>query len=111
MIMYPYNQGGGSAITFDDFAVDQSIFIEMTDAFFDYNATNNGIGKYFTALLASLEQLVYIEMPMYLQPKDVANLQLRVPIYLRQYGAYFAIEKIKYIQGGTSTVELLKINL
>lgn len=111
VIMYPYNQGGGSAITFDDFVVDQSIFIEMTDAFFDYNDATNGVGKYFTALLASLEQLVYIEMPMYLQPKDVANLQLRVPIYLRQYGAYFAIEKIKYIQGGTSTVELLKINL
>jgi hypothetical protein len=110
-IKYYYNQGGGVAISIDDFVVDQSIFIEMTDAFFDYNDSTNGIGKYFTALLASLEQLVYIEMPMYLQPKDVANLQLRVPIYLRQYGAYFAIEKIKYIQGGTSTVELLKINL
>ena len=109
-IHFLYNQGGGATIMEDHFNVDQSIFHEMSDAFFDYNDDVNGIGKYFKDLLAALYKIAYIEVPVYLQPKDIATLQMRKPVYLRQYGAYFSIEKVKYVQGGTSTVELLRIN-
>ena len=109
-IHYLYNQGGGATIIKGTFDVDQSIFVECDDSFFNYNDTANGIGKYFKDLLAALNQITYIELPIYLQPKDVAELSFQKPVYLKQFGAYFSIEKIKYIQGGTSYIELLKIN-
>ena len=104
------NGKGGGVIIEETFGVDQSIFVECDDSFFNYNDTANGIGKYFKDLLAALNQITYIELPIYLQPKDVAELSFQKPVYLKQFGAYFSIEKIKYIQGGTSYVELLKIN-
>ena len=109
VIHHLYSQGGDTIIE-DTFAIDQSIFVECDDSFFNYNDTTNGVGKYFKDLLAALNRITYIELPIYLQPKDVAELSFQKPVYLKQFGAYFSIEKIKYIQGGTSYIELLKIN-
>ena len=81
------------------------------DSYFDYDNMADGIGANFKTLLDALYRIVYIKVPMRLTPIDVATLDFTKPIYLQQYKAYFALEKVQYGDGGVSKVELIKLNL
>ena len=49
---------------------------------------------------------------MVLTPSDLQELDFKIPIYLKQFGAYFMISKISgYKYGGTCDVELLRLEL
>ena len=70
-----------------------------------------GAGAIFKTLIDSLYRVNYIRVPVSLLPTDIARLDFKKPIYLRQYGAYFSLEKLQYIPGGISIIELIKLNL
>ena len=86
-------------------------FVSADDSYFDYANTIDGIGANFKSLLDALYRIVYIKVPMRLTPIDVATLDFTKPIYLEQYNAYFALEKVQYGDNGVSKVELIKLNL
>ena len=86
-------------------------FVSADDSYFDYANTIDGIGVNFKSLLDALYRIVYIKVPMRLTPIDVATLDFTKPIYLEQYNAYFALEKVQYGDNGVSKVELIKLNL
>ena len=85
--------------------------VTADDSYFDYDNMADGIGANFKTLLDALYRIVYIKVPMRLTPIDVATLDFTKPIYLQQYKAYFALEKVQYGDGGVSKVELIKLNL
>lgn len=82
-----------------------------TIAEFEYSNLTTGIGSAFSTLLDALYRVIYIQVPMRLQPTDVGDLDFKKPIYLQQYNAYFALEKVQYGANGISKVDLIKLNL
>jgi len=86
-------------------------FVTADDSYFDYANTVDGIGVNFKALLDALYKIVYIKVPMRLTPTDVATLDFKKPVFLKQYNAYFSLEKVQYGENGSSKVELIKLNL
>jgi len=61
---------------------------------------------------ASYQKIVekprYLKENFYLKPQDIQNLDLKIPIYLRQYGKYYAIMNLNYSEL-TSVCELLEV--
>lgn len=51
----------------------------------------------------------YIKESFYLKSSDIASLDLTVPIYLEQYGKYYAIMVLQYKSDDFSDVELLEV--
>lgn len=51
----------------------------------------------------------YTKEKFYLKAEDINNLDLRIPIYLEQYGKYYAIMVAQCNEEDTSDVELLEI--
>ena len=88
-----------------------SYFLLADDSYFDYDNMKDGVGANFKTLLDALYRIVYIKVPMRLTPIDVETLDFTKPIYLQQYKAYFALEKVQYGESGVSKVELIKLNL
>ena len=64
-----------------------------------------------STLLDALYRIVYIKVPMRLTPTDMATLDFKKPVFLKQYNAYFSLEKLQYGENGVSKVELIKLNL
>ena len=46
---------------------------------------------------------------LHLKPEDIAGLTLDIPIYLHQYGKYYAIMVLQYKEDEFSECELLEI--
>ena len=107
--LYWTNQQGGLDV--DMGGVKGSLCALCTTAEFDYSDLITGIGANFKALIDALYRINFIQVPMRLLPTDIINLDFKKPIYLRQYGAYFALEKMQYGADGISKVELIKLNL
>lgn len=108
---YPFD---GTPLYLNDSAyipIDGEYLLLADDSYFDYSDTINGIGYNFKTLLDALYKIVCLEVPMRLTPSDIANLDFKKPIFLQQYNAYFALEKVQYGENGISKVELLKLNL
>ena len=109
---YPYD---GTHLYFNDggsyVLIDGEYLALADDSYFDYANTVDGIGANFKSLLDALYRIVYIKLPMRLTPIDVATLDFTKPVYLEQYNAYFALEKVQYGDNGVSKVELIKLNL
>ena len=91
--------------------VDSSYCALATTSKFDYSNTASGIGAGFKTLLDALHRVNYIKVPVRLLPTDLLNIDFKMPIYLRQYGAYFSLEKLQYVPDGVSKIELIKLNL
>jgi hypothetical protein len=91
--------------------IDGAYLALADDSYFDYANRVDGIGVNFKALLDALYRIVYIKVPMRLTPTDVATLDFKKPVFLKQYNAYFSLEKVQYGENGSSKVELIKLNL
>jgi len=61
---------------------------------------------------ASYQKIVekprYLKENFYLKPQDIQGIDLKIPIYLRQYGKYYAIMNLNYSEL-TSVCELLEV--
>ena len=91
--------------------IDGAYLALADDSYFDYANTVDGIGANFKTLLDALHRIVYIKVPMRLTPTDMATLDFKKPVFLKQYNAYFSLEKVQYGENGISKVELIKLNL
>lgn len=69
----------------------------------------NVIAEKYAVLSGLLNNAVVIKEEFRLSDYDIANISMDVPIYLRQYGAYFVIYKLRQKDNNTSEVTLVKI--
>ncbi len=66
--------------------------------------------KYYTELQKILQNTKVLVRYFLLTPRDIAELNLLIPIYLQQHNAYFYINKIdSWIKGQPVKVELVKL--
>ena len=70
----------------------------------------NVIAEKYAVLSGLLNNAVVIKEEFRLSDYDIANISMDVPIYLRQYGAYFVIYKLRQKDNNTSEVTLVKIS-
>lgn len=72
--------------------------------------TSADILAHYQGLADSLERIKVIKMSMLLTPSDIQSLDPYTPIFLRQYGEYFYINKIdQWEEGKECVVELLQL--
>jgi hypothetical protein len=66
--------------------------------------------KYYSDLQKILQNTKILVRYFLLTPRDIAELDLLIPIYLQQHNAYFYINKIdSWIKGQPCKVELIRI--
>ena len=70
----------------------------------------NVIAEKYAVLSGLLNNAVVIKEEFRLSDYDIANISMNVPVYLRQYGAYFVIYKLRQKDNNTSEVTLVKIS-
>jgi hypothetical protein len=63
----------------------------------------------YTGYQSLIEKPRYLREKFHLKPQDVANLDMEIPIYLEQYGKYYAIMQLQYKDNEFSECELLEI--
>lgn len=66
------------------------------------------IPKYYNTLKDLLQRAIKIKVKMRLNEIDLKTLDVTTPVYLEQFGRYYAIETIQ-AEGDTSTVELVQL--
>lgn len=66
------------------------------------------IPKYYNTLEDLLQRAIRIKVKMRLNELDLKTLDVTTPVYLEQFGRYYAIETIQ-AEGETSTVELVQL--
>jgi hypothetical protein len=67
------------------------------------------LSKYYSSYQDIVKHPKVISEYVRLSPVELKELDLTVPVYLRQYGSYFAIVKVKTKENNICEVELLKI--
>ena len=61
-------------------------------------------------LAATLQDINIITETFVLSDFELLNFDETIPVYLRQYGAYFAVLEIKSSKAGIAEVQMLKLN-
>lgn len=97
--------------SYTSFTITGDYFLGVADDYFDYSDTETGIGANFATLLDALHRITFLKVPARLTPLDLATLDFKRPVFLQTYNAYFAIDKIKYGEGGVSSLDLIKLNI
>ena len=62
----------------------------------------------YTSYQKIVEKPRYLKENFYLKPQDIQGIDLKIPIYLHQYGKYYAIMNLNYSEL-TSVCELLEV--
>lgn len=71
---------------------------------------NSLIEENYLELIASLQKAKIVTVELRLNATDVANFDFSIPVYFRQFAAYFYVNKISnWIDGKSCKVELLRI--
>lgn len=71
---------------------------------------NSLIQENYLELIASLQKTKIVTVELRLNATDVANFDFSIPVYFRQFAAYFYVNKISnWIDGKSCKVELLRI--
>ena len=74
-----------------------------------WNGATGLKATYYTGYQSLLTKPRYLREKFYLKPEDIAGLTLDIPIYLQQYGKYYAIMVLQYKEDEFSECELLEI--
>ena len=79
----------------------------------EFNYDNpNGIRKFFNTLINSLNTIKLPTTMIMLQPEDIKDFDFSIPVYLRQFGAYYYVYSINnYTDGKPAEVKLLKLKI
>ena len=84
---------------------------ENADAAGMFDLTMNDIlGTKYAHLAATLRDINIITETFVLSDFELLNFDETIPVYLRQYGAYFAVLEIKSSKAGMAEVQMLKLN-
>jgi hypothetical protein len=67
------------------------------------------INRYYDSYKRMITNAKIISETIRLTPIELKNLDMYTPIYLRQYGAYFAVLEIKTKDNNNNEVKLLKL--
>ena len=70
---------------------------------------NDLISSYYGDYIEAINHAKVITERFVLKPVVLKDVDMRIPVYLRQYGAYFAISEIKTKENNISEVKLVKI--
>jgi hypothetical protein len=73
-------------------------------------AMNDILGTKYAHLAATLRDINIITETFVLSDFELLNFDETIPVYLRQYGAYFAVLEIKSSKAGIAEVQMLKLN-
>jgi hypothetical protein len=73
-------------------------------------AMNDILGTKYAHLAATLQDINIITETFVLSDFELLNFDETIPVYLRQYGAYFAVLEIKSSKAGIAEVQMLKLN-
>lgn len=95
-----YNGGGDDAYIVkihDNGAYTSQLYIEE-------------VASNYETLKRDINQAKVVKVNFKLSMPTLATLDIRKPIYLRQFGCYFAIVELKVKNNGIAEVELLKLN-
>lgn len=65
----------------------------------------------YANIIETITKAEIITEYVYLSDIEILNFDETVPVYLAQYGAYFAVLSIKVSSDGYSEVKMIKINL
>jgi hypothetical protein len=99
---------GTVSAEFED-AGDDAYIGEYSNGYLTNTLKWNKLIKNYATLFDALKQAKVIREAMRLPYTVLQDIDLYTPVYLRQYGAYFAIIEIRTRQNGVADVELLKI--
>lgn len=106
--IYSYSSDG--ELEFNDSNVEPRILIlSGTDGVFEPLAWENLLDDYYSTYREFVKRPKIIKEYVMLNPVELKNLDLTVPVYLRQYGSYFAIVNIKTKDNDICECELLKM--
>lgn len=98
--LYPYEKLDAPQVAF----INKNFTLEWV------NAATFLLNYYANLKDNMLQNAFILKAKFYLQDRDVTNRDVYVPIYLKQYGAYFYVNKIKnYVSGKTTEVELIRL--
>ena len=86
--------------------IDGINYLQFTD---DLLWSNIKLTDNYAAQQTLLNKPRYIKENFYLKPEDVYNFSTKVPIYLQQYGKYYAVMKLQYRESEFSECELLEL--
>lgn len=81
-------------------------YLQFTD---DLLWSNIKLTDNYAAQQTLLNKPRYIKENFHLKPEDVHNFSAKIPIYLQQYGKYYAIMKLQYRESEFSECELLEL--
>lgn len=81
-------------------------YLQFTD---DLLWSNIKLEDNYAAQQNLLNKPRYIKENFYLKPEDVYNFSTKIPIYLQQYGKYYAVMKLQYRESEFSEAELLEL--
>jgi hypothetical protein len=73
-------------------------------------AMNDILGTKYAHLAATLRDINIITETFVLSDFELLNFDETIPVYLRKYGAYFAVLEIKSSKAGIAEVQMLKLN-
>jgi hypothetical protein len=71
---------------------------------------NNILAARYGNLANTLQNITIITETFVLSDFELLNFDETIPVYLRQYGAYFAVLEIKSSKAGIAEVQMLKLN-
>lgn len=106
--IYSYNENG--ELEYDSGNVEPRILmLSGTDGIFEPLAWNNLLDDYYATYKGFVRRPKVIKEYIKLNPVELKNLDLTVPVYLKQYGSYFAIVNVKTKDNDICEVKLLKM--
>ena len=106
--VYSYSPDG--ELEFNDSNVDPRILIlSGTDGVFEPLSWENLLDDYYSTYREFVNRPKIIKEYVMLNPVELKNLDLTVPVYLRQYGSHFAIVNIRTKDNDICECELLKM--
>ena len=71
---------------------------------------NDILAALYGNLANTLQNITIITETFVLSDFELLNFDETIPVYLRQYGAYFAVLEIKSSKAGIAEVQMLKLN-
>lgn len=106
--IYSYNEDG--ELEYDSGNVEPRILmLSGTNGVFEPLAWGNLLDDYYATYKDFVRRPKVIKEYIKLNPVELKNLDLTVPVYLKQYGSYFAIVNIKTKDNDICECELLKM--
>lgn len=111
--LYSYNDD--AELEYDEDGDPYVCALVADDTAADYYLTNDGVtwpqllAANYVQYIEALNEAKVVTETFLLKPLVLRSLDMRVPVYLRQYGAYFAISEIKTKANNLAEVKLIKI--